>query len=115
MLVKDIIQMERKKRGISASQLAEMLGINKGTIHRYENGSIKEIPIYTLKKLSEIFDYSFDEFVCDDPKYCMLTSHKGQNTNIQMDEDERLILNWYHCLPMKHQEFLIEIAKNYTQ
>ncbi len=111
MLVKDIIASERRKRGYSAVQLAEMIHVNKGTINRYENGTIKVIPVDVLKNLASIFGYSFDDFVSGDPKYNMLADHPTDSVS-PIDNDDRLILRWYHNLPAKHQEFLREIASN---
>ena len=114
MLVKERIACERRKRGLSAQQLAELLHINRGTINRYENGTIKVIPIEMLKKLASTFDCSFDDFISEDPQYCMLADspHTLKTTK---DNDDALILKWYHNLPVKHQEFLKEVVINSQQ
>lgn len=38
------IRSRRKELGISANKLAEILGVNKSTIYRYEKGDIEKVP-----------------------------------------------------------------------
>ncbi len=48
------IKARRKELKISAAVLAERLGLSKATIHRYENGDIKNIKMPVLESLSEV-------------------------------------------------------------
>lgn len=48
----------RISKGISADELGRMIGKNRATIYRYEDGSIDTIPIGTVKRLAEIFEVS---------------------------------------------------------
>lgn len=48
------IKTRRKELNISATVLAERLGLSKATIHRYENGDIKNIKMPVLESLSEV-------------------------------------------------------------
>lgn len=48
----------RIKKGISADELGRLIGKNRATIYRYEDGSIDTIPIGTVKRLAEIFEVS---------------------------------------------------------
>lgn len=48
------IKTRRKELKISAAQLAENLGLSKATIHRYENGDIKNIKMPVLEAMAEI-------------------------------------------------------------
>jgi repressor LexA len=43
----------RKKAGLTLEALAERLGTSKQTIHRYENGTIANIPHEKIEKLAE--------------------------------------------------------------
>ena len=54
MLVKDKIAYGRQRKGLSTAQLAEMVGVNQGTINRYESGNIKTIPVANLQKIASI-------------------------------------------------------------
>lgn len=48
------IKARRKELKIPATVLAERLGLSKATIHRYENGDIKNIKMPVLESMAEI-------------------------------------------------------------
>ena len=56
-----VIREKRKQASISQEELAEVLGVTKTTISRYENGTI-EIPASSLMLISSCCNFSFDEF-----------------------------------------------------
>ena len=106
MLVKEKIVYSRRKMGISSTKLAEMIGVNQGTINRYENGAIKTIPTEKLRKLAEALGCSFEEFISGDPHYMGLLG--GSDTDhpaVFTQEDERLILD-FHKLPGEYQSLI---------
>ena len=43
----------RESKGISQYRLAELTGLNRSTINRYENGSIQKISFDNLLKICE--------------------------------------------------------------
>ena len=47
------IKARRKELNISAAILAERIGLSKATIHRYENGDIKNIKMPVLESMAE--------------------------------------------------------------
>lgn len=53
MTVGERIKRRRVELGMSAEQLAGILGINKATIFRYENGVIEKMPITILEPIAE--------------------------------------------------------------
>ena len=97
MLVKDKISFERKRKGISSKQLAAMIGVSQGTISRYETGIIREIPDDILKAIVKALNCDFDEFVSDDPKYCVLASTRVISD--ALSEEDKSLLAWFHNLP----------------
>ena len=42
------IKNRRKELGISADKLAELIGVSRSTMFRYENGYIEKLPINNL-------------------------------------------------------------------
>lgn len=48
------IKARRKELRISATVLAERIGLSKATIHRYENGDIKNIKMPVLEAMAEV-------------------------------------------------------------
>lgn len=55
----------RKEKGISAKQMAEMLGIERRSYRNYESGD--RVPsLSTLVKIADILDVSLDYLLCRD-------------------------------------------------
>ena len=48
------IKERRKEMKISAAMLAERIGLSKATIHRYENGDIKNIKMPVLEAMADV-------------------------------------------------------------
>ena len=48
----------REELSISAEELAEAIGVNKATIHRYETGYFKSIKLDRLDKIAEFLNVS---------------------------------------------------------
>ena len=46
----------RESKGISQYRLAELTGINRSTINRYENGSIQKISFDNLLRICEALE-----------------------------------------------------------
>lgn len=44
MAIKDNIYYYRKRKGLTLEQLGKRIGVSKATIHRYESGTIENIP-----------------------------------------------------------------------
>lgn len=53
----------RKKLGMTLEEVANIVGVNRTTIQRYESGAISNIPIETMKALSELYRVSVDELL----------------------------------------------------
>lgn len=52
-------------KGISRSELARLIGINKSTVCRYCNGEITP-NIYDITAIALVLDCTVDELVCSD-------------------------------------------------
>lgn len=50
------IQQRRKALNISVVDVAEYTGLSKATIHRYENGNIKDIKLPTIDAISSMLN-----------------------------------------------------------
>lgn len=48
------IKERRKELDVSAADLAERLGLSKATIHRYENGDIKNIKLPVIDAVAQV-------------------------------------------------------------
>jgi transcriptional regulator with XRE-family HTH domain len=48
----------RESRNISADELARAIGVNKATVHRYENGYFKSIKLDRLEAIADFLNVS---------------------------------------------------------
>ena len=48
----------RKEKGLTLEELAERVGTSRQTVHRYENGTISNVPPERVKKLAAALDVS---------------------------------------------------------
>ena len=53
----------RENKGISQYKLAELTGINRSTINRYENGSIQKISFDNLLRICEALEIDIKEII----------------------------------------------------
>lgn len=112
MLVKDKIALERQRKGISATELADLVGLTKATISRYESGAIQLIPTSSLKRIVDVLDCDFDSFVSDDPKYCMLSSEPIDEISYSLSKSEqKQLIKWYENLPPELQTIVKQLWK----
>ena len=72
ILIGENIRRERKSRGISLNELAELMGLTTGFVGLVERGTRGTSP-YTLFQLSNILDISIDKLIyrkiISDPSY----------------------------------------------
>lgn len=61
--IADKVKSRRAQLGYSLAELAELSGVNKSTLQRYESGAIKNIPLSRLQALSAALDMEPDELI----------------------------------------------------
>lgn len=57
-ILNERIKQQRIKHGFTLRDIAEMLGVQRAAINKYENGQIKNIKSETVEKLATIFNCS---------------------------------------------------------
>ena len=62
-MIGEKIKELREDKGISQYRLAELTGINRSTINRYENGSIQKISFDNLLKICEALEIDIKEII----------------------------------------------------
>lgn len=108
MLVRQRIIEERKRNKLSTAELAALLGINKGTINRWENGYTKAIPSDTVLQLAEIFHISLEDFIGDDQDYYYLLPNKKKHSSssLNLTDEENALVSWYRSLSSKEKKLI---------
>ena len=106
MLVKDKINVQRRKLNMSTAQLAEAAGVNKGSISRYENGYVKVIPVDVLHRIADALATPFEELIQGDPKSVFMSEKPAQEEAENLTLEDRQLLSWFHGLPIEVQEII---------
>ena len=110
MIVREKIKALRKDMNITASDLADMIGVTQATISRYENGYVRKIPDDVLGRISKALDISISELTVDDPIYSHLHKEKYKKSKKQARTDtDKKLLEWYHKQSPEIQGFIQNI------
>ncbi|WP_353452870.1 helix-turn-helix domain-containing protein [Staphylococcus coagulans] len=90
-----LVKNLRTKKGISISEFADKIGVNKSTISRYENGS-RKIPMEDIAKFANVLDVKPDFLLLKNKKEesqetIAAHANKDEFTPEEWDEIERFI------------------------
>lgn len=86
----------RKNKGLTQADLAEILGVNKSAVQRYESGVIVNLKIETIRKLCDIFDTYPYKFIYS-------------NEELHIKKHLKLLDNFCN-LSIEHQEQLLKMS-----
>lgn len=93
----------RKSKGLTQADLAELLGVNKSAVQRYESGVIVNLKTETIRKLCDIFDtYPYKFFYTK--KELNLKSHLqllDNFCNLSIEHQEQLLKTSYDLLELE--------------
>ncbi len=87
----------RKEMNLSTQEIANKLNVHYTSIQNWENGR-RKIDIDKLKDLAKLYDVSLDYITC-------LTDNRE---NIQLEEEEKQLLNNYRELDSKSKTIVQE-------
>ena len=82
MTIGQRIKQKRKEMKLSADELAIILGKNRATIYRYENGDIENLPIDVLEPIAKALNTT--------PAYLMGWENVKKKNNARADIAQRL-------------------------
>jgi len=107
MTVNQKIRIMRKERNITTTVLSEKIGISQSSVVRYENGSVKYVPLDLLDKMAEVFGCSVDDLIEGDSRY---TQKKNRAKSKQLSEDEQNLLVKFRELSAKEKNAVIGLC-----
>ena len=102
MKIAERIRQEREKRGWSQEQLAEMIGVDRTTINKYETGASR--PTRKIKELSALLGISAEEFVGVEISLKADTQRTAASDRLLFDEREREHIKKYRAMTDEHRE-----------
>lgn len=101
--VSDRIKECREELGLSADDLAKIIGKDRATVYRYEKDEIGNIPINVIQAMSFALDVN--------PAYLMgwsddKTPSRNQKPVTQMDDEHARLIERYDALDQKRKDQL---------
>ncbi|MBQ9734679.1 MAG: helix-turn-helix transcriptional regulator [Clostridia bacterium] len=96
----------RKERGLTNQQMADFLGVSKGSYNYYELGKT-EPSIDTLKKLADFFCVSIDYLVGSSTKNFIGTS--------LLTDDEKNVLKFYRGINDSDRNTVYRMLESFYQ
>lgn len=99
----------RYERGVSAKELAEYLGINKSTIHRYETGDFKSIKKSVLEDIAKYLNVNPDYLIgATDQKH---TVKEAEDLLSTITDGEKMLLELFRQVPVESQQMVLSMIR----
>ena len=100
------LKKARNARNISAKELAERLGINKSTIHRYETGELKGIKQPTIQAIAEYLNVDPDYLIgASDSMYAV------KEAEADITDEEKMLLELFRRVPEENQQMVLNMIR----
>ncbi len=100
MKIGEKIRRARIAKGMTQEKLAELLGMQKSGVAKYENGRVKNIKRTTLKRISAILDIPPSELIFESPT---------ENDKLSgLSSKEKRLIELLRSLPPEEYEKTIE-------
>ena len=113
MTVYERIKNRRNELGLSVDYVADVLGVSRTTVYRYESAEIEKLPTSIIEKLAKVLHTS--------PSYLMGWTDNSENTTHKDDEqpkqrectnEELLLLSMYRLLNERHKKKIIDAIQD---
>ena len=98
MEVKDILKARRQELGLTMKEVAGLVGVNEGTISRWESGDIANMRRDKIMALAKALQISPAVIMEWDVKIPVLNEEGGVETISPLRDDEHQLLGYYNRL-----------------
>ena len=105
--IKERLKQRRLDMGLTLQEVADILGVEKPTVQRYESGKIKSVDTVTVEKLSEIIKCS--------PSWLMGWTNEIKNTTGGIIDSYDKLNHLGKCKVDEYIKDLLENAKYTTK
>lgn len=89
MTVGDKIKFLRKSKGLTQTELGEIVGVKKNAVSKWECGRVEDIPTSTIKALATIFEVK-PSYLIDDKENQPTEHLTGETDNPNIKKDTTL-------------------------
>lgn len=117
------IKQRREQLGMTQEELAELLGLQKSAIAKYEKGRVINIKRSTIANMAEIFHCNpsyimgWDEETLDEIRYDLMADSEAQQEKIYelmkncFDDRSIYLLQTYMCLEDQYKKLLLQYTE----
>lgn len=117
------IKQRREQLGMTQEELAELLGLQKSAIAKYEKGRVINIKRSTIANMAEIFHCNpsyimgWDEETLDEIRYDLMADREAQQEKIYelmkncFDDSSIYLLQTYMCLGDQYKKLLLQYTE----
>ena len=103
------LKTARSERNITATELAEALGINKATIYRYENAEIGRIKSVTINAIADYLNVNPDYLIgATDNKR---TAKEAEDLLSSITDAEKSLLELFRRVPEDRRQMVLEMIR----
>ena len=101
------IKAARKAKGMTQTDLGELIGVDKSTIARYENGGIINLKRSTLKRIATVLGISPAELVGE--------YEKKPAENDGLSKNKKKLINFAMSVPEDKVQTVLRIMKSVVE
>lgn len=117
------IKQRREQLGMTQEELAELLGLQKSAIAKYEKGRVINIKRSTIANMAEIFHCNpsyimgWNEETLDEIRYDLMADSEAQQEKIYelmkncFDDRSIYLLQTYMCLEDQYKKLLLQYTE----
>lgn len=103
------LKTTRKMQNITARELADAIGINKSTIHRYETGDFQSIKTSVLEKIADYLNVNPDYLIgATDNKH---TVKEAEDLLNSITDGEKALLEMFRRVPVDDQQMVLDMIR----
>jgi transcriptional regulator with XRE-family HTH domain len=103
------LKTARSERNITATELAEALGINKATVYRYENAEIGKVKTVTINAIADYLNVNPDYLIgATDNKH---TVKEAEDLLNSITDGEKALLEMFRRVPVDDQQMVLDMIK----
>ena len=101
------IKALRQEKGLTLEQVADVVGVGKSTVRKWETGMIANMKRDKIASLAKALGTT--------PEYLMgWDEQKSSPTELELSEGEQILLNLFRQIPEDQQRVFLEMGRVYA-
>lgn len=106
MKTNELIRAKRKEKGLTLKDVANLVGVNEGTVSRWESGDIQNMKRINIEKLSRVLDI---------PPSVLLDWDSYDEERIKRNELIRKLTLLANVAELEHLELAVDLLRRLSK